>query len=106
MEGFEEFEEQFDQSKEVEAFQQAIARRIILESDRLVDELFGIVFDPDTDPRTKLSAISMLMDRGIPKLGIKHTKEEESEERGSRKQLREEIEKLIKEQNEAEEEDE
>jgi uncharacterized protein (DUF2225 family) len=104
MEGFEEFEEQFDQSKEVEAFQQAIARRIILESDRLVDELFGIVFDPDTDPRTKLSAISMLMDRGIPKLGIKHTKEEESEERGSRKQLREEIEKLIKEQSEEEDE--
>lgn len=105
MDEFEEFEEQFDQSKEVEAFQQAIARRIILESDRLVDELFGIVFDPDTDPRTKLSAISMLMDRGIPKLGIKHTKEEETEERGSRKQLREEIEKLIKEQNEEEEEE-
>lgn len=102
MEGFEEFEEQFDQSKEVEAFQQSIAKRIILESDRLVDELFGIVYDPDTDPRTKLTAISMLMDRGIPKLGIKHTKEEETEERGSRKQLREEIEKLIKEQDEEE----
>lgn len=104
MEGFEEFEEQFDQNKEVEAFQQAMARRIILESDRLIDELFGIVFDPDTDPRTKLSAISMLMDRGIPKLGIRHSKEEESEERGSRKELREEIERLLKQQEEDEDE--
>lgn len=105
MENFEEFEEQFDQGKEVEAFQQAMARRIVLESDRLVDELFGIVFDAETDPRTKLSAISMLLDRGIPKLGIRHSKEEETEERGSRKQLREEIEKLLMQDDEDEEEE-
>lgn len=99
------FEEEFENSKEMEILQQAMARRIILELDRLLDELFGIVFDPETDPRTKLSAISMLMDRGIPKLGIKHTKEDETEERGSRKQLREEIERLIREQEEGKEDD-
>lgn len=99
-----EFEEEFDPNKEVDAFQQAIARRIILESDRLIDEAFGIIYDPETDPRTKLSAISLLLDRGIPKLGIKHTKDDESEELGSRRELREEIERLIKKkENEGEE---
>lgn len=89
-------DEEFDQSKEVEAFRQAIAKRIALESDRLVDELFGIVYDPETEAKVKISAISMLLDRGIPKLGIKHSKEDEAEERGSRRQLREEIEKLMR----------
>ena len=98
-------DDEFDESKEVEAFRQAIAKRIALESDRLVDEIFGIVYDPETEPKVKLSGISMLLDRGIPKLGIKHSKEEETEERGSRKQLREELEKLLM-QEEDEEEDE
>lgn len=98
-------DEEFDQSKEVEAFRQAIAKRIALESDRLVDELFGIVYDAETEAKVKISAISMLLDRGIPKLGIKHSKEDETEERGSRRQLREEIEKLLmNEKNEEEEE--
>jgi hypothetical protein len=105
MEDFEEFEGQFDQSKEAEVFQQALGRKIILESDRLVDEVFGIIFDPETDPRTKLSAISMLLDRGLPKLGIKHAKEEDGEELGSRKQLREEIENLMKKKLEEDEDD-
>lgn len=88
-------DEEFGESKEVEAFRQAIARRIALESDRLVDELFGIVYDPETEAKVKISAISMLLDRGIPKLGIKHSKEDEVEEKGSRKQLREEIERML-----------
>lgn len=100
--GFFEDDEEFSQSKEVEAFRQAIAKRIALESDRLVDELFGIVYDPETEAKVKISAISMLLDRGIPKLGIKHSKEDEIEERGSRKQLREEIERLMKENEENE----
>lgn len=101
----EEFEEEFSESKEIEAFRQAIAKRIALESDRLVDELFGIVYDEETEAKVKISAISMLLDRGIPKLGIKHSKEDEVEERGSRKALREEIEKLLKEEEEKGEED-
>lgn len=91
----EEFEEEFSESKEIEAFRQAIAKRIALESDRLVDELFGIVYDEETEAKVKISAISMLLDRGIPKLGIKHSKEDEVEERGSRKAIRDEIEKLL-----------
>ena len=93
------------ESKEVEAFRQAIAKRIALESDRLVDELFGIVYDPETEAKVKISAISMLLDRGIPKLGIKHSKEDETEERGSRKQVREEIERLLMEQEDDKDED-
>lgn len=96
-------DEEFGESKEVEAFRQAIARRIALESDRLVDELFGIVYDPETEAKVKISAISMLLDRGIPKLGIKHSKEDEVEERGSRKQIREEIEKMLMKNEEDEE---
>lgn len=92
---FEDDDEEFSQSKEVEAFRQAIAKRIALESDRMVDELFGIIYDPETEAKVKISAISMLLDRGIPKLGIKHSKEDEVEERGSRKQIREEIERLL-----------
>ncbi len=99
---FDMFDEEPEESKEVEAFRQAIARRIALESDRLVDELFGIVYDPETEAKVKISAISMLLDRGIPKLGIKHAKEEETEERGSRKQVREEIERLLREETEEE----
>ena len=80
---------------EADTFRKSIAKRILLDSDRLVDELFSIAYDMDVEPKVRLSAISMLIDRGIPKLGIQHSKEEESEEKGSRKQIREEIEKLM-----------
>lgn len=89
-----EFEE-FNESEQLEAFRKAIAKRIILESDKLVDVLFGVIYDEEEEAKVKLSAISMLLDRGIPKLGVQHSKEEESEERGSRKALREEIEMLL-----------
>lgn len=90
----EEFEE-FNESEQLEAFRKAIAKRIILESDKLVDVLFGVIYDEEEEAKVKLSAISMLLDRGIPKLGVQHAKEEESEERGSRKAIREEIEALL-----------
>lgn len=89
------FEEEYSESKEVEAFQKAVARRILLEADKLVDELFLVAYDHEEDAKVRLSAISMLLDRGIAKLGIKHSREEESEERGARKQIRLEIEKLL-----------
>ena len=102
---FDMFDEEPEESKEVEAFRQAIARRIALESDRLVDEIFAIVYDPETEAKVKLSGISMLLDRGIPKLGIKHSKEDETEEKGSRKAVREEIEKLLMNMDDEEETD-
>jgi hypothetical protein len=88
------FDEEND-GQEVDNFRKAIARKIALESDRLVDELFAIVYDEEVDAKVKLSAITILLDRGIPKLGVQHAKEEELEERGSRKAIREEIEKLL-----------
>lgn len=88
-------EEEFDESEQLEAFRKAIAKRIILESDKLVDVLFGVIYDEEEEAKVKLSAISMLLDRGIPKLGVSHQKEEETEERGSRAAIRDEIEKLL-----------
>lgn len=89
-------EHESSEIQEVEAFRQAIEKRIALESDRLVDELFGIVYSPETEAKVKISAISLLLAHSLPKYGIKHPKEEETEEKGSRKELREEIEKLMK----------
>lgn len=89
------FEEEPTESEQVENFRKSIAKKIALESDRLVDELFSIVYDDEVDAKVKLSAITILLDRGIPKLGVQHSREDESEERGSRKAIREEIEKLL-----------
>ena len=87
-----------DGGDDLEAFRKAVARRIVQDSDRLVDELFSVAYDPDVEAKVRLSAISMLLDRGVPKLGVQHTKEEEVEEKGQRTDLRNEIEKLLKEQ--------
>lgn len=37
----------------------------------------------------------MLIDRGIPKLSVQQVREDEAEEKGSRKAIREEIERLM-----------
>lgn len=90
--------EEFDDispEEQVEAFKRAIAKRIVLESEKLVDVLFTLAYNPETNAKVALSAISMLLDRGVPKLGVQHTKEEETTEKGSRKALREEIEGLL-----------
>ena len=97
------FDDEERDGQEVDNLRKSIARKIALESDRLVDELFAIVYDEEVDAKVKLSAITILLDRGIPKLGVQHAKEEETEERGSRKQIREEIEKLLLGEDEKEE---
>lgn len=86
---------ELDPDEQVKAFQRSIATRIILESDKLTDVLLSIAYDEDEEAKVRLSAISMLYDRGLPKLGVQHSKEEETEERGSRKAIREEIEKMF-----------
>jgi hypothetical protein len=88
-------EEEFSEEDQVENFRKSIARRVALESDKLVDVILNIVYDDEVEAKVKLSGISMLLDRGLPKLGIQHSKEEEVEERGSRKAIREEIERLM-----------
>lgn len=84
-----------NETGEIEAFRKSITDRIALESDRLVQELFSIIYDPETESKVKLSAITILLDRALPKMGVKHSKEDETEERGSRVQLRQEIEALM-----------
>lgn len=81
-----------------------ISERITKESDKLIDELLLIIYNdsldeegrPIVDAKTKLQAITMLLDRGVPKLGVEHTKSEIIEETTSHKKLRTEIEELIK----------
>lgn len=87
--------EEFNENAEVEAFRKSVARRILLESDRLVDSLFSIVYGEDVEAKVKLSAISLLLDRAIPKKGVEHVAQDETEERGSRKAIREELERLL-----------
>jgi hypothetical protein len=88
-------DEEITEAQQVEALRKSIGKRITLEADRIVDELFGIVYDEEVDAKVKLSAINILLDRALPKLGVQHQKEEETEERGSHKDIRLEIEKLI-----------
>lgn len=88
----------------VEAHRQKIVEKITFEAEPLVDELLFIIYnrevnedgEPIVDAKIKLSAIAMLLDRGIPKLGVDHTKKEVVEESITRKKIREEIETLVK----------
>ena len=72
-----------------------VLEKISKNADSLVDELLAIIYNSDTDPRTKLQAIGMLLDRLIPKLGVDTGKVEASEESGARRKLKAEIEELI-----------
>lgn len=95
---------QVEVEKSVEAHRKQIVDKITLESDRLIDELLKIIYSDDlgedgrpfVDAKVKLSAIAMLLDRGIPKLGVDNSKSEVVEETGTRKKIREEIEQLVK----------
>lgn len=89
--------------KSVEAQRRRVVDRITMESDFLVDELLKIIHSDDVDNRgrpiveakIKLSAIAMLLERGVPKLAVSHSKEEAVEETGTRKRMRQEIEELV-----------
>lgn len=88
---------------DVDTHRTKVMRKITLESEALVDELLLIIHNheidmegrPIVDAKIKLSAISMLLDRGIPKLGVEHVKTETLEESSTRKRFREEIEALV-----------
>ena len=95
-------EEEFDyqeQQAEIERFRKSIANKIALRSAELIDALFDLAQNAEDD-KVRLSAISQLLDRGIPKLGVDHSKLEIAEESSERKGLREEIEKLLSEDDE------
>ena len=88
----------------VESQRKRVVEKITMESGALVDELLSIIYnhdvnvegEPVVDAKVKLSAIAMLLDRGIPKLGVDSTKSSAVEENGTRKKIREEIEALVK----------
>lgn len=91
------------ENNEEDVFKKAVQRRIISDADRMVDVLFAIAYDEDSPSRDRLSAIGMLMDRAIPKKGIEHSKGDDKEEKGSRTDLRSEIEELLKKKQEEDE---
>lgn len=102
MEDFDEFEEELNKAagQDVDKFRREMADRIALQSHKLIDALFAIVDDAEVEAKVKLSAIAMLLDRGVPKLGVDHTKIEAEEESDGRKALRDEIERLMEEDDE------
>ena len=93
LDNFDDFDE--EEGNPIDELRKSIARRIVEESERLVDELFNIAYDADVQAKTRLSAITILLDRGVPKLGVQHTKDEETDEPKSRSDIREEIENLL-----------
>ncbi len=88
-------DEGFSEQEQVEAFRKSIASRILKESDKLVEVLFNVAYDEGVEAKIRLSAISTLLERSLPKMGVSHTREEETEERSSRKAIREDLEKLL-----------
>lgn len=88
-------QKQLEQSAEI-ARSRAVAK-ITLESERLIDELLIIIYAPDVDARVKLSAIGMLLDRGVPKLAVDNKKSEIVEESKTRKKIQEEIRLMMRE---------
>lgn len=94
----------FEVSQSMEMERRQVVTKIVKESGNLVDELLAIIYSnavdeqgrPIVEPRIKLSAIGMLLDRGIPKLAVDGNKSEVIEESRTRKKIREEIEGMMK----------
>lgn len=85
-----------DDQKLIDATRRRVAVRIAENMDGLIDSLFDIANDPEEDSKVRLAAINSLLERSLPKLGVEHTKESEAEETSASKSMREEIEKLLK----------
>ena len=102
IEKYDDYEVEVEQSVEFEKKQ--VVKKIVQESGRLVDELLHIIYNdqidnegrPIVEARVKLSAIGMLLDRGVPKLAVDNAKSEVLEESRTRKKIREEIEAMVK----------
>lgn len=84
-----------DDQKLIEATRRRVARRIADNMDGLIDSLFDLAENAEDD-KVRLAAINALLERSLPKIGIEHTKEAEAEESSASKSMREEIEKLLK----------
>lgn len=85
-----------DDEQQVEKCRKEVTRRIAIHSDELIDSLFELANNQEIEAKVRLTAISILLDRGVPKLGIEHTKPDAGSESGGRKAVRDEIEALLK----------
>lgn len=105
LEKFDAFEAEVEQSVELQ--KKNVVRKIVTHADGLVDELLYIIYNREVDvdghpivePRVKLSAIGMLLDRGVAKLAVDNNKSEVVEESKTRRKIREEIEAMVKGKN-------
>lgn len=80
----------------IELTRRRTATRIAHEMDSLIDALFDIANDVEEDAKVRLSAINMLLERSLPKLGVEHTEKTETDESSGSKTIRAEIEALLK----------
>lgn len=94
-------EEYEEEQQEIEKHRKAMANKIALRSEQLVEWLFDLAANAEDD-KVRLSAINTLLDRGIPKLGVEHAKQEAADEPTAKRELREEIEQLFMEEDDDE----
>lgn len=86
------------EANSLEAKRRRASIKITDHADRMIDELMLIIYSEDVDARIKLSAISMLLDRAVPRLGVQQVSVLEEDEAPAKRGLREDIESLIKKQ--------
>lgn len=79
----------------IEATRAKIALKIADKAEGLVDALFDIAEDTEAAARDRLTAISMLLERSLPRLSVQKVGDEPEEERGSHAALRMEVENLL-----------
>lgn len=87
--------EEFNES--VDGLRKKIVDNIAMDAEKLIEELKLIAYDRELDARVRLQALGMLLDRSVPKLAVDTTKVVEVEETGTRKKMKAEIEKLVRE---------
>lgn len=90
--------------KSVEASRRRTIAKITLECDRLTEELLKICYSevvddeghPLVDYKIKLAAISMLLDRGLPRLAVDNSKTQKVEDNSTSKKFAKEIAALVR----------
>lgn len=84
-----------EEQRLIEDTRRRIAIRIAHNMDNLIDALFDIANSVEEDAKVRLSAINMLLERSLPKLGVEHSEKSETEDTGSSRAIRAELEKLL-----------
>jgi len=87
--------EEDELTSSIEATRKKVALKIADKAEGLVEALFDIAENDSTAARDRLTAISMLLERSLPRLSVQKVEGESEEERGSHADLRKEVESLI-----------